>query len=97
MAIKLPNFLRRSHEEDEDEFNLKSKLDPERIDWVTIEEARELLDRQARHYLNMSGEEFARRYHAGEIEDYEDSNVIRVSYALSLAEGPEHGPTKHGR
>jgi hypothetical protein len=42
----------------------------------------QLLDRQARKYLGMSGEEFARRYRAGEIEDPCRSEVILLSMML---------------
>lgn len=95
MAIKLPNFLRRSHEEDEPD--LESLLDPERFEFISIEEGKQLLDEQACQYLNMSGEEFARRYHAGEIEDYEDSDVIRVSMLLPFWELSPDGQKNHSR
>jgi|GEM_PF-1631350 len=95
MAIKLPNFLRRG--QDEDELDLESLLDPERFEFISIEEGKQLLDQQARQYLNMSGEEFARRYHSGEIEDYEDSNVIHVSMLLPFWDYPLDDQKNHSR
>ncbi len=41
--------------------------------------AAKLLDRQARKYLGMSGQEFARKYREGEIEDPCRSEVILLS------------------
>jgi len=38
------------------------------IRWLTTEESHALFDEAARYYLNMSGEEFLRRYDAGEFE-----------------------------
>ena len=37
-------------------------------------------------YLGMSGDEFVRRYRAGEIEDADRSDVIRVAMLIPLAE-----------
>ncbi|MGH3089357.1 MAG: hypothetical protein ACRDSJ_18850 [Rubrobacteraceae bacterium] len=39
---------------------------------LTREEGRELLDRHARRYLGISGEEFIRRWDAGEYGDPDD-------------------------
>lgn len=39
---------------------------------LSREEGRDLLDRQARRYLGISGEEFIRRYDAGEYGDPDD-------------------------
>jgi len=54
------------------------------IKHITKRDGEQLLDRQARKYLNMSGVEFKRQYHAGML-DAEDSRVIRVSFLLPLA------------
>lgn len=54
------------------------------LEFITREEGSEILDRQARKYLNMSGQEFARAFCAGEL-DTEDSNVIRVYFLLGFA------------
>lgn len=92
---KLRNPFQRTRPDTEEHGTLQ--LDPEHYHVISREEGKELLDPQARNYLNMSGEEFARRYHAGEL-DYEQSEVIRVSYALSFAEGPTvNGQKKHTR
>lgn len=56
------------------------------VDYISLSEGIELLDRQARKYLGMSGEEFMRRYEAGELDhdDY-DFNVMRVSMLIPFA------------
>lgn len=51
-------------------------------DCVDSKEGARILDRQARRYLNMSGEEFARAYKAGEIPEPDRSEVIRVAILL---------------
>lgn len=56
------------------------------ITHISRREGAQLLDRQARKYLGMSGEEFARQYRAGKIDDPERSEVIRVSLLLPLAD-----------
>lgn len=56
------------------------------INYISRQEGSRLLDRQARKYLGMSGDEFKRRYQAGTIEDPERSAVLRVSLLLPLAE-----------
>jgi hypothetical protein len=45
----------------------------------------ELLDEQARKYLGISGEEFMRRWYAGEIEADDDPHVMRVAMLLGFA------------
>jgi hypothetical protein len=62
------------------------KAKEEDFDYITREEGIELLDRQARKYLGMSGEEFIRRYRAGEIEDSCRSDVVRISMLIPFAE-----------
>ena len=56
------------------------------IKYVSRQRGKRILDRQARKYLGMSGEEFARQYRAGEIEDADRSDVIRVAMLIPLAE-----------
>lgn len=53
---------------------------------VSRREGQELLDRQARKYLGMSGEEFARQYRAGSIERPDRADVLRVAMLLPFAE-----------
>lgn len=44
-----------------------------------------MLDRQARQYLGMSGEEFARAWEAGELDQRADRpEVMRVAMLLPL-------------
>ncbi len=54
--------------------------------YISREEGIRRLDERAREYLGMSGEEFVRRYRAGEIEDSSRSDVIRVAMAIRFAE-----------
>jgi hypothetical protein len=58
----------------------------DRIRELTDEEARELFDRSARHYLGISGEEFLRRWDAGEYDDPDDrtKNPPEVMEVASL-------------
>lgn len=84
--VKLRNPLKRSSQKIDAEPELEDMLDPDRIEFVSIEEGKELLDEQARQYLNMSGEEFQRKYRAGEFEDYCQSEVVRLSFLLPFVE-----------
>lgn len=52
---------------------------------ISTEEGQRLLDRQARRYLGMAGEEFARQWAAGEIEADTVPDVMRVAMLLPLA------------
>ena len=52
---------------------------------VSSVEGARLLDEQARRYLEMSGEEFARRWAAGELDPDSDPDVMRVAMLLPLA------------
>lgn len=52
---------------------------------LTEEEGRALLDRVAREYLSMSGEEFICRWDAGEFVGDERYEVIRVAILLPFA------------
>lgn len=42
------------------------------IHWLNDDEARAIVDEQARKVMGMSGEEFLRRYDAGEFNDIPD-------------------------
>lgn len=64
----------------------ESAPDDDSIQLMTREEGLRLLDRQARKYLGMSGEEFVARYRAGEIDDPCRLDVARVAILLPLAE-----------
>ncbi len=52
---------------------------------LTLEEGCALLDRQARRYLGISGEEFVRRYKAGEFASSDTPEVMRVAMLLPFA------------
>ncbi len=57
------------------------------IQELSNEEGRELFDRQARRYLNMSGDEFIRRWEAGEFNDGpENPAVVRLVMLLPFAQ-----------
>lgn len=50
---------------------------------MTPEETRKLLDEEAREYLGMTGEEFERRWRAGEYDGLpENQAAMRVSFLL---------------
>jgi hypothetical protein len=56
------------------------------VRYISKEEGAERLDRAARKWLGMSGEEFVRRYRAGEIPDPDRSEVIRVAFLMQYTE-----------
>ncbi len=56
------------------------------IKYVSRAQGVNILDRQARKYLGMSGPEFVRKYRAGEIEDRDHTDVARVALLIPLAE-----------
>ena len=63
---------------------------------MTPEERRAVFDRQARRRLGISGEEFLRRWNAGEYEhtaDLGEPGVMDVVMLLPLVQ-PTHGPTQ---
>ncbi len=49
---------------------------------LDAEEGRLLLDRHARRYLDMSGDEFARSGEAGEFAERDDATLVRVAMLL---------------
>lgn len=54
------------------------------VEYVTAEEGKRLLERQARKYHGMSADEFVRRYRAGEFDSC-STDVIRVAMLIPLA------------
>jgi hypothetical protein len=53
---------------------------------LTLKEGRALLDKQARRYLNMSGDEFVKRWEAGEFDDDPDRpEVMRLVMLIPFA------------
>jgi hypothetical protein len=56
------------------------------VEKLSREEGKRLVDRQARKFLNMSGEEFAREYRSGRIEHPHRLAVTRVATLLPLIE-----------
>jgi hypothetical protein len=60
--------------------------DRRQIEVLDREEGMRLLDERARQYLNMSGEEFMRRWDAGEFtKGPERSEVVLLAMLLPLA------------
>jgi hypothetical protein len=49
---------------------------------LTLEEGRELFDKQVRRYLNMSGKEFIKKWEAGEFDDPDRPEVMEVVMLL---------------
>jgi hypothetical protein len=56
------------------------------VDYISQEEAVRLFDERAHEYFGITGEEFIRRYRAGEIENYCDSNVIMLAMIIPWTE-----------
>lgn len=61
----------------------------EQVRVLSREEGRDLLDRQARRYLGISGEEFTSRYESGEYGDPDDRSrndpaVMRLAMLLTF-------------
>jgi hypothetical protein len=54
--------------------------------YVSRRHGKKILDRQARKYLGMSGDEFVRKYRAGEILDPDRTDVRRVAMLIPLAD-----------
>ena len=59
---------------------------------LTLEEGWELLDKQARKYLNMSGKEFVKKWEAGEFdEDPDQPEIMHVAMLLPfVSNGRQH-------
>jgi hypothetical protein len=56
------------------------------VAYISREEGVRLLDERARAYLGISGEEFVRRYYAGEIDDPDRSDVIMLAMMIEWTE-----------
>jgi hypothetical protein len=56
---------------------VKQDQNQRHIHWTTLEEGRSLFDRQARQLMDMSGDEFLRRWEAGEFRDIADTSDHR--------------------
>jgi hypothetical protein len=71
----------RSQPEGVNEFSEDASLPPLLV--LTIEDARRLLDAKAREYLGISGEEFERRWRAGEyLDQIERREIRRIAFYL---------------
>jgi hypothetical protein len=60
-----------------------------KVQWVTPEEGREIFDAEARRVMGMSGEEFIRRWDAGEYREIADTpgnlHIIGLAFLIPLA------------
>lgn len=63
----------------------RSDAHPLEVVEASREEGIEILDRAARQALGISGEEFLRRWDAGEYEESEDRAVARVAMLIPFA------------
>jgi len=55
-------------------------------EFISKREAAELLDRQSRRYLNISGKEFRERYDSGDLAGLDPVAVRRVSFILPMSD-----------
>lgn len=62
-----------------------------RVDEIDEIEGRALVDAMAREYLDMSGEEFVRRWKAGDIPDPDRTDVLRVAMLLPFTKQSKNG------
>ncbi len=53
-----------------------------KIKFLTPEEGRKLLDRQARRYLGISGKEFVRKWEAKEFDEPDRPEIMQVAFLL---------------
>lgn len=60
-------------------------FDESRIVYLTREEEFAILDKAARRYLDMSGEEFLRRWETGDFEEPDSFEVIYVGLRVPPA------------
>ena len=60
------------------------------IRWLTPEEGRDLFDAEARRVMGMSGEEFIRRWEAGEYREIADTSgnlhIMRLAALIPFAQ-----------
>ena len=54
------------------------------IKTLTVDEGRDLFNRQARRYLKMDGDRFIREWDAGRFATADDPDVMRVAMLLPL-------------
>ena len=64
------------------------------VHWATVEEWQDLIDRTARHYVHMSGDEFLRRWKAGEFPNPDGTPVMNVVMLLSIDDQKAGGSRK---
>jgi hypothetical protein len=62
----------------------QTEIDGVVLEFVDWEQGAQILDRQSRKYLNVSGDEFSRAYCAGELDTC-DSDVSDLSFLMGLA------------
>jgi hypothetical protein len=61
-------------------------IDTGTIKELSLEEGRKLLDKQARRYLNMSGDQFIQKWESGEFDDDPDRpEIMRLVMLIPFA------------
>ncbi|MDZ4346283.1 MAG: hypothetical protein U1E51_28045 [Candidatus Binatia bacterium] len=58
---------------------------PSKVRILSRKEGKKLLDQEARRSLNMSGDEFVRRWKAKKFDNPDRPEVMRVAFLLPLA------------
>jgi len=53
-----------------------------KVRFLTVEEGKMLLDKQARRHLKMSGEEFVRRWKSRKIKNPDRPEVMQVAFLI---------------
>ncbi len=76
----------RRHPRNRHVVTMRELVMQENITSVSANEGKVILNRQAQKYLGMTGDELVRRHRAGEIEDADRTDVIRVALLIPLAE-----------
>ena len=63
------------------------------VEWLTAEEARALFDERSHEITGMSGDEFVRRWEAGEIEANDRSGLMALVLMIPVSQRAEGQPT----
>jgi ribosome-binding protein aMBF1 (putative translation factor) len=66
--------------------NTKNGRQPQETRYITREEGQRILDKRARERFGLSGEEFVRRYRAGDLNEFEHGDVEMIKMLIPLAE-----------
>ncbi len=67
-------------------FGLRHRPAQHAPEYISKRQGADLLDRQARKYLKISGAEFRERYDAGNLDGLDPEAVRRVSFILPMSD-----------